>query len=114
MPVFPSVRNAPVATTGETIFADAACTQKASITTVAGIPIPNSKIDTGRDGLRPQFVSTLPVVYVRNAGFVTALYPDIASTAAVVVTGAKGGNAALTSLIAALVAVGIPITDSTT
>lgn len=113
MPTFPHERVAPLATTGETIYADPACTQRATITTLAGVPIPNSKIDTGRDGLRAQFICALPVVYVRNSGAVTPLYPDIASSTSVAVTGSKGGNAALTSLIAALIAAGVPITDST-
>ena len=44
----------------------------------------------------------------------TVWHSSVNSTASKqTVTGAKGGNAALTSLIAALVAAGVPITDNT-
>ena len=102
---------------GEIVHTDAACTQKATILTPDGVPIPNSHL-VAVDGLRPYFTcATNTVLYVRTAsGNVETLYPtdDPSTAAAVAVTGSKGSNAALTSLIAALIAVGVPITDSTT
>ena len=102
---------------GEIIYTDAACTQKATILTPAGVPIPNSHI-VAVEGLRPFFTcATNTVLYVKtDGGNVETLYPtdDPSTATAVAVTGSKGSNAALTSLIAALIAVGVPITDSTT
>jgi hypothetical protein len=94
-----------------TVYTDPRCTVKAPVFDTSGRPIPASQITvTGKQ--IPQFQSTATVLYARDtAGIVETLYPHpFASSPAV--TGAKGGNAALTSLIAALAAQGI-ITDQT-
>jgi hypothetical protein len=115
MPVFPSVR-APVGGLHETIYTDPKCQQsKAAITDLNGIPIPQSRVMRDPSGLMSQFIYAGTVCYSRGEnGNIRALYPDIGSQLPITVTGSKGANAALTSLIAALVSLGIPIVDGTT
>jgi hypothetical protein len=82
---------------------------------VNGVPASGSKIDRDNNGDFPTFTSTIAPLYVRapNGGSV-ALQPQLNFASPLNVTGAKGGNVALGNLITALIAAGVPITDSTT
>lgn len=108
----PALRGDP---SGVVIFADKLLKTAAPInSTVNGAPLPGSKIDKWDNGDWPAFTSTLtPLYYKAGNGTVSTLYPVLGSTT-VNVTGSKGANAALTSLIAALIAAGVPINDQTT
>lgn len=112
---FPHATSALPRSSSAVIYADPACKVLADIQQPAGRPIPGSKIDVDQTGNLPQFLGpdTAQVVYTRTlAGQVVPLYPVVNGSVAVNVSGAKGSNAALGSLIAALVAQGL-ITDST-
>jgi len=79
-----------------------------------GAPLPGSKLDKDASGEWPQFTSLIAPVYVRGGnGTVVSISPQLSFAAPLTVTGAKGGNAALASLITQLIAAGIPIVDST-
>lgn len=113
---FPNDTSALRFTTSAVLYADPACTALADVQYIGGAPIPGSKIDADATGSLPLFLgpSGATVVYTRTpSGQVETLYPNVSGAASVNVTGSKGANAALTSLIAALVAQGL-ITDSTT
>jgi hypothetical protein len=113
--LFPSSRTPPPRTTGLTLYTDAACRAAAALLTQGGAPIPGSKVDVGADGLLPLFQGPdgYTVLYARTpTGAVTLLHP--APTAALpVVSGSKGSNAALGSLLAALAGEGVVLDQST-
>lgn len=112
MNVFPSNPNVPALGQSFTVYADPACQVKASLFDLNGHPLPGSQA-TVVGGLIQPFQSTLTVLYARDmAGQIEALYPHAAATKPTV-TGSKGANAALTSLVQALAAVGL-IVDQTT
>ena len=95
------------------LYVDPACTVPAAVTQLNGAPIPDSVVVAGRDGASFQSVSS-PLYTPAPDGAVAVLSPALNFAAPSAVTGAKGSNAALASLIAALIAVGVPITDQTT
>jgi hypothetical protein len=113
--LFPSERSWPSRTSSVVVFTDPACRVPASISAPGGGPLPGSKVDIGPDGRIPLFQGPpgATALYCRDAnGIVVALYPH-PSASATAVTGSKGGNSALASLIAALAAEGL-IIDQTT
>jgi hypothetical protein len=112
--LFPSVRTAPGHATAVTVYNDAACTTPANILDVTNRVIPGAKVDVSPDGRLPLFYGpdAVSVLYARAPyGVVTTLHPETVG-AAPTISGAKGGNAALTSLIGALSAAGV-VTDAT-
>jgi hypothetical protein len=99
---------------GITLCSDKLLRSPAPVFNTTGAPLPGSKLDRWDNGDWPQFTSTItPLYYRAGNGTVSTLTPVIGSSV-VAVTGAKGGNAALASLIAALVQAGVPINDQTT
>lgn len=113
--LFPSVRTAPATATAVTVYTDAACSLPANILDATNRVIPGGKVDIAPDGRLPLFYGPdgVSVLYARAPyGVVTTLHPETIG-AAPTVTGAKGGNAALTSLLGALSAAGV-VTDATT
>lgn len=94
------------------VYSDPNCTQRAAVYNMKGQPLPGSQVtSTGRQ--YQQFQCTATVLYTRDlSGYVETIYPHPFASSPVV-TGSKGSNAALTSLIAALAAQGL-ITDQTT
>lgn len=112
---FPATRTPPARTSGITVFTDQACTRVASITSLTGVPYPNGRIDVGSDDLLPEFIGPAgaTVLYAKTAGGVPFVMHPAPITTVPTVTGAKGGNAALTSLMTALAASGI-VVDATT
>lgn len=112
---FPATRTPPAHTSGITVYADSACRQVAAITTLTGVPIPGARIDVGTDELLPEFLGPAgaTVLYSRTAaGTPFIMHPQTAANPPTV-TGSKGGNAALASLMTALAAAGI-VVDGTT
>jgi len=95
------------------LYVDPACTVPATVTALNGAPIPDSVVVAGRDGASFQSASS-PLYTPAADGTATVLNPALNFATPSAVTGAKGANAALGSLITALIAVGIPITDQTT
>jgi hypothetical protein len=81
-----------------------------------GNTIPASQIAPNQDGLWPLFTCAVQPVYVQvPTGEVLQMSAtDNRNEAALVVTGSRGGNTALASLISALVAANFPISDQTT
>lgn len=113
MNIFPSVRNQIGVTGGNVkVYVDSAFSQRASLFDINGVPIANNTLNIPNSGTLPEFQATQSILYLRlNDNTPLALLPSSQRTASTV-TGAKGGNAALTSLIAALVAQGL-IVDQT-
>jgi hypothetical protein len=112
---FPATRTPPPNLSSVAVYTDSAGHSLATITTVAGAPVPGSRINVGLDGLMPEFLGPagVTVLYGKTAaGVVFVLHPQLAVNPATV-TGSKGSNAALTSLMAALNAAGI-VVDATT
>jgi len=98
---------------GATMYADPACSVKAVLTDLNGRTLSGS-VATIQDGSFAQFQATQAVLYFRAAsGVIYPVYPEAHAGVLPVVTGSKGANAALTSLLAALASAGI-ITDSST
>ena len=95
------------------VFADAACTVPATVSNpTTGAVMPKGLVPIVNGTISP-FTSSASVLYARNdAGGVVTLYPHIARTMATI-TGAKAGNAALTSLISALAGEGLPVDSPT-
>ena len=100
---------------GVVIFSDKACRIPAAVNNATtGAPLPGSKLDKDPAGEWPQFTSTAAPVYVRGGnGTVVTISPQLSFGNPLTVTGSKGGNAALASLITQLIAAGVPIVDST-
>lgn len=111
---FPAVPTAlGIAGGGVPVFTDTKCTSRAQLFDSAGLPLRGNALELPSTGRIPLFQANASVLYVRDCtGAVITLDPSAQRTA-VAVTGAKGGNAALTSLIAALSQAGI-IVDQTT
>lgn len=98
---------------GVQLFIDAGLTQRASLFDVNGKPLPGNALNIPYSGVLPVFQSTASLLYLRApSGEIMELYPSAQKTAPVV-TGSKGANAALTSLMAALSSLGL-VVDSTT
>jgi hypothetical protein len=113
--LFPALRTPPPRTTGVTLYTDAACRALADLLTPAGTPMPGGKVDVGADGLLPLFQGPngAAVLYARTpTGAVTTLHPTPTAPPAVV-TGSKGSNAALGSLIGVLAGEGLVVDQST-
>lgn len=93
---------------GVPLYTDAKMTQRASLFDLTGRPLPGNMLNvTG--AFIPEFQASNSVLYLRAAsGDVVQLFANDKRTAPTV-TGAKGGNAALTSLMAALVQLGIVV-----
>lgn len=97
-----------------TVYADAACTVPLQIT-VNGSAAPDGLLQPNPDGSWPVFQTSASPVYVLSSDNTpTMLTPELSYSAPGAVTGAKAGNAALASLIGALIAIGVPLTDQTT
>lgn len=112
MNVFPSNANVPPLGPSFIVFSDPACRTKAAVFDLFGHPLPGSQVQAP-GGVVTQFQASATVLYARDtAGQVEALYPHPAATQPTV-TGSKGANAALTSLVQALAALGL-IVDQTT
>jgi hypothetical protein len=97
------------------VYTDPACTNMALITDLNGSPLPGSQIVVSNDGFWPLFKCAISPVYlpVGGTGDIITLYPSDSDVPAQIVTGSKGGNVALASLITALIAAGVPIVDQT-
>ena len=94
------------------VYTDPACRNQAPIFDGNGAQLRNNApiLVTGR--IAP-FQSTASVLYIRyGVGNVITLYPAIVNKTPPTVTGSKGGNAALASLVGALAAAGV-IVDTT-
>lgn len=113
MPTFPSNQNANGAES-LTVCSDPACTILAPIMTAGSSQlIPGSVIAATPNGLIPFFSSSAYTLYALDAtGRVITLSPVIGGTP-VTVTGSRSSGAAVSNLIAALVAQGLPFTDGT-
>jgi len=108
------VRFVPPGNSSVTVYVDQTCRTPANILTQNGAPVPGSKLDLGTDGQLPLFQGpdTITVLWAK-AGYGTPFSLHPAATVSLpIVTGAKGGNAALTSLLAALAVEGV-IVDQT-
>jgi hypothetical protein len=113
--VFPADRSAGKQQSA-TIYLDAGLTRRAPITDANGNTIASAQIAADDDHLWPIFQSAASVVYYRNANtgkVETMRSAGIAAGTTISITGSRGGNAALASLIAGLIAAGVPITDNT-
>lgn len=109
--IFPENRNSIGITGGVKLFLDFNLTQRASLFDLNGKPLPGNVLNiTG--ATMPEFQSSASVLYVANAAGETIAIAPHAQRTAVVVTGSKGANAALTSLMAALVQLGL-VVDTT-
>ena len=114
MPTFPDNRTVPVNVLELMIFTDPGCTEPALIIdVVSGDPLPGSQVTVRADGVIPLFTCAAPTVFTTYNGITQQLYPNIAAGAPLTVTGSKSSGAAFTSLVAQLVAAGIPIVDAT-
>lgn len=115
MPTFPNDRVSAGHQQSAALFTNMTLTARATIAdALTGRTIPGAQLDLGPDGLWPLFTSPSTVLYYRNAnGQTVSMVPAVGAASPVTVTGAKGSNAALGSLVAALIAVGIPIVDGT-
>ena len=92
-------------------FTDAKCTQLASLTDMNGVPLPKAQVQV-LNGVIQSFQSSATILYCRNnSGNIVSFYPHIARTMASV-SGSKGGNAALSSLMSALSGQGL-VSDAT-
>ena len=113
MNVFPSDSSGANFGSHVQVYADSNCRVLASVSDPSsGKPLPQAQVAVINGRIQP-FSCSQAVVYVRdNSGNIQALYPSSIQTKPTV-TGSKGGNAALTSLISTLAGLGI-ITDSTT
>ena len=95
------------------VFSDQGCTISASLFDVNGKPLPHNLLTIPDSGLLPAFQAAGSILYVRaDDGSVRQLFASPQRTMATV-TGAKAGNAALTSLLTALAQLGI-VVDQTT
>lgn len=113
MATFPSNANAGGAES-LTVCLDPGCTIPAPIVNpVNGAPIPGSILIATPDGLWPQYACAAPILYaLDNTGRIITINPIIGGPA-ITVTGSRSTGAAVTSLIAALVAQGLNIVDGT-
>lgn len=101
--------------TGVVLFQDAILSRLAPVNdAVTGVPLPASKLNRQINAEWPSVTSTVPALFYRAGNGVVSQLLPVLGTSPVTVAGAKGGNAALTSLIAALIAAGIPLKDTTT
>jgi hypothetical protein len=116
---FPANQAADVRAQFAIVYTDPGCTELAPITTLAGTPIPGSEIVVGDNALWPLFLCPAPSVYIHDtAGSVIQWYPVALGTGgttqpATVISGSRSTGAAMTSLIAALIAGGANISDGT-
>lgn len=112
MNVFPSNPSVPALGQSFVAYVDPACRVKASLFDLNGHPLPGAQATVVGGVIQP-FQAAPSVLYARDtAGQIEALYAHAAATKPTV-TGAKGANAALTSLVQALAALGL-IVDQTT
>jgi hypothetical protein len=89
--------------------------QRAAVfSATTGVPLPGNVVIVPSSGVIPPFGCAAPVVYIVAPSFdIIALAPSGQRTAPIV-TGSKGANAALTSLMAALGQSGLGlVTDQT-
>jgi hypothetical protein len=94
------------------LYVDPDCTVPATLTALNGAPIPGSIVSAGQDGI--SFQSASGVLYRAGEDGVTSrLDPELNFDAPGTVTGSKGANAALASLITQLIAIGLPLVDQT-
>lgn len=101
--------------TGYFLFTDKGLANPATLLDANGNPLPSNQVNLNGDGTWPTVQSTAsPLWFVDEEGTKIQINPGLGYGAPVAVTGAKGSNAALGSLIAALISVGVPITDQTT
>lgn len=113
MPTFPQDRYAG-RQQSTVVYLEPACKNVAPITDTFGRVIPNGQISASNSSW-PLFLSAASVLYYRDASNnVVTMLPAVTASVAQIVTGSKATGAAVTSLIAALKALGIPLTDSTT
>jgi hypothetical protein len=116
---FPADQATDVRAQSTIVYSDAGCTQLAPITTLAGAPILGSEIAVTDNGLWPYFLCVAVIVYIRDtSGSVITWFPVSFGTEgtaqpATVITGSRSTGAAMTSLIAALIAGGANISDGT-
>ena len=95
------------------VFVDARLTVRATLFDEHGNPLPHNQLTIPDSGMLPNFSANATVLYVRaDDGTVRELFSNVARTM-IPVNGSKGGNAALTSLMAALAQLGI-VVDQTT
>lgn len=97
---------------GLALFTDSRLTLRATVYDLNGRPLPGNVVNvTG--ALIPEFQSASGILFFRAGSGEVAALSASGQRSGVVVSGAKGGNAALTSLIAALAQLGI-VVDQTT
>ena len=95
------------------IFVDSGCTIRATLYDTNGAVLRGNSLFVGSSDRLPTFQANATVVYTRDAGGrVVTIYPHPAKNSPII-TGSKGANAALTSLITALANEGL-IVDQTT
>jgi len=118
---FPS-NNGPYKLAGaQKVFVDTKFQTRANVLDTNGNPLPGNQVNVPPSGIVPNFqitatvtagVTSPGVVYLQgDDGNPIPLYPN-AHTTTPTVTGSKGANAALTSLMSALAQLGI-VVDST-
>ena len=98
------------------VYLDPAATQLAPVfDAVSGVPLAGSVIVASQEHLWPLF--TCPgalVLYAYDAtGRIVAVQAIVGAGPSITVTGSKSSGAAMTSLLAALVALGVSVTDGT-
>jgi hypothetical protein len=94
--------------TGVKFYLDPKCQQAATVFTRSGSVTPGNTVALV-DGILPLFQANATVLYYRDGqGNVDAVYPHPNATPSTV-TGSKGANAALTSLMTTLAGLGIVV-----
>lgn len=98
------------------VFTDTLLSIPATISDATGLGYPTNQLPLLDDGEIPAFQCTSAPVYFGDpeSGQPVTLSPTETYSAPVPITGSKGANAALASLIAGLIQCGVPIVDQTT
>ena len=105
---FPMVSHVTGLGGGQPVFLDPACRNRATVLSPTGAPLPGNEVTVTGETV-PLFQAAAAVVYMRDAtGQAVALYPHPTANPPTV-TGSKGSNAALTSLMQALAGLGLVV-----
>lgn len=97
------------------VWIDPKALNPATVFDATGAPLPGNRLPVDNDGRILPFQAAPAVLYIKTASRkIVALYPSVPTVGtAPTVTGSKGANAALTSLMTTLAALGI-VVDGTT
>jgi hypothetical protein len=115
MPTFPADQSAGLQSSWQ-VCLDPLATLPAPIVLVSsGVPVPNSILNAGPDGLWPLYTCAgTQVLYAQDAtGRIATIQAIPGAGPAVTITGSRSGGQALQSLIASLAALDINIIDGT-